>query len=940
MLPLAAFGQLLTGQTPNSFSTPPGWTVTSTADFESGACGGSFCNGNFSTTHFHSDGNGAHTHALECQYGTDDCGNGSPSWNKFLPSGTREMYLSWYEWLDTGFRMNDEFFLARIHWDTGNGQPKQKENILDYFQNSSLQYNSTDATFLMNIQGQPYYQNKLPNNWVGDTTNFTITTGSFVQHELYMRFSSVKASVSIPGTVTINGAARTYTRSTGSWITDGVTIGCSPHFTGFSNDANNGGGGSGGGASSYFVTALTDTVMTVSGYPQGGQPTNEGPISSVTMTIDRNDGAYKYWKNGTLVAAQLAMINPGEVDWKNSNTTVTIGESYSKIVWHSPILKTDPNCVGDCATDTGITIGGNAAGCERMPTPFGNGTGTFVGTCSSSISGGCGYEFLPFGWNGAGFTQPTSGGGFSKHIDCDTTWGGPMPTPPVFKRYLDDVILLTKADPQTRPVATATVATSSDANANYATITFPDYAKFKFGDGMISSGGLAGTSKQGLMSYWDLKNDPGASFEWRGNDTGFFEHQWGIKNANASLRYNELKEGPCTFSITEQNDVRVKITQSNCSVRSVGLLTNTADCCMKLAKSYVFYRNGDFSNASAKIFTSTTLTYDGTDGLGPLTSTGTGTGINYYSKIAWDAISGEVNNQTNQNGPCSGGSGLVPYTLSPLNVVYQGSGTNANKDYILLAMVDATSAAAGEFLPANTCTSGTGAQTGPESTTSGQPVPGQVWKCNSPVSGSCGSQQWSGHLGRVSFFQSEFESTGNHMSVGIATYFGGGLRFYSALPNQNFASNVPVNWKSFGVLGDSGITSTTTGDAYAAEYKTPPTATFATGSGGAFDPVEGYWTMAAAGGIVSVSFNSTVHSPALFVSSFSGTAPATMQIGGVSKSIDVDYKAVKTDGTHLLIQPLGTFPASTSFQVTSGGAAASGPGFLGVVKVSGATITQ
>ncbi len=417
--PTPPSGALLTGATPNSYTLPSGWTTYITQDFESGTFGtGAYGNGNFVTTQYHNDGNVAHTHSIECQVGgTLDCG-GNVSWNKPLAVGTREVYLSFWEWLDSTFRMNDEMFLTRFWWNTGTGQPVFKEAILDYFQDSTLTYNSTDATQLWNMQGQPYYQNKLPSNMISDTTNFVFTTGSWVQHEIYVKFSTFAAAVSVPGTVTLNATAQTYTCASCNWTSLGVHIGDSPHFTGFTGDANNGGGASGGGGTSYFVQSMTPTVLTMSAMPYAS---NEGPNSAVTVQVDHADGAYQYYKNGALVAHQTAMIFPGGVDFSTQATNLSIGESYSKLIWHA-----------------------NTGTCQTVA--------PFTTACSTTISG-CGYDNLSgingvaqYGWNGSGLTSTTSGGAWNTHIPCDATWGGPMPTPPVFKRYLDDIIVLTKAN--------------------------------------------------------------------------------------------------------------------------------------------------------------------------------------------------------------------------------------------------------------------------------------------------------------------------------------------------------------------------------------------------------------------------------------------------------------------------------------------------------------
>lgn len=416
---------LLTGMTPDSYTLPSGWTLLTKDNFEGSSCPGAwFCSGNYTGTQAHTG-----TKALHMTYN----GNGSLTWNTRLPVGTRSVYASWYEYLSTPFRMNDEMFLARFHWDTGNGQPDTREAILDYFQDSTLTYNSTDATLLWNLQGFPYYQNRLPSNSRTDTTNFNILTGAFEQWELYMKFSSISGTISA-GNVTLDATAHTYTRTTGSWISDGVQVGDSLHFgqydpatglcksgvTCFANSWNNGWGAQGGGGDSYFVTNVTATVVTVT--PDCCNSTTTQSVTGISYQIDHGDGAYALYENGNLVAYQNNMISPGKDDFSTSNTTFSIGESYTKNIWHAAV----------------------SGSCETHP--------PFTGTCSSTMTG-CDYDNLENvnsvnvrGWNGAGLTQssPTFST-FDTHIDCDATWGGPMPTPPVFDRYVDDVIVLTKS---------------------------------------------------------------------------------------------------------------------------------------------------------------------------------------------------------------------------------------------------------------------------------------------------------------------------------------------------------------------------------------------------------------------------------------------------------------------------------------------------------------
>ena len=1054
---------LLTGSTPSSYVLPTGWTLFAKENFESGACAaGTWCSGNFVSTQYHNDGNSVHNHAMSCTYGnpTGDCVGSGLNWNKFLPVGTREVYVSFYEWLDTSFRMNDEMFLMRFHWDTGNGQPQFRESILDYFQNSTGTYNSTDATLLWNIQGQPYYQNKLPGNRRDDQTNWAIGTGRWVQHEMYTKFSTVTGTIAIPGTVTVNATAKTYTRSSGSWIADGVTVGSSPHFKGFANVYNNGDGASGGGATSYFVTAVTDTVMTVDDY--NGLLANEGSVGSLSYQIDRADGAYSYYKDGVRVAYQNAMINPGKVDFSTSNTTLSLMESYTKLIWHG---KVNGNC--------------------EVQAPFN-------GTCSTQIgNGACGYQQLPYGWNTAGYTRSSATAGFDTPITCSTAAGGPMPNPPVFNRYLDDVIVLTKSTgassatpaqlaintgslsggtintsyaatlsasggtspyawsvtsgqlpagltlsssgtlsgtptvsgqfsftvkaldssaPQQSATATLnlsiatgssqsltisttslpsgtvnssysavlnaqggvtpyrwslasgqlpsgmsfsttgqisgtpttsnsfnidamatdqtgqtttqplvldinpappsngiqpmSLSTSSDSYAHYWNFDFPGYAGFKFGDGTGSLLCPNGNNAcQGVIGFWDLKNDPSKQYNYGAFDAGMFEHQWNDilnqngtgRNGSTSNEYKEAGGADQTFTVTEQNNVRVKIVQSG-PIHPYGDHTYPADNNVSMTKTFVFYRHGTGSaTGGAKVYTSTTLNYDGLDGKGPLNLQ-----HNWgYSKVGWARISGEPAFHNDI------GCGIVTtFTPTPWQVIYQAPGDYRYKDWMLLAPT-APNGGASEQITGLSCASPNG------------PTPGHVFKCNSPTANGCSSTTDLGAIVKTNFLQVEREAQGSYMPLGTNSapiYFEGGLRFNWSLPSRTLAAGAPQTWQSVGFLGDNGIATETVANTYSREYKAPPTLTLSAGTGGTFDPVEGYWKMTSSNNVLAFTPNGDLHSPALQIASWTGSVPSTIRVGSSTLALDVDYVAVVNNNT-LLLQILKTVPSGTLIQI-------------------------
>jgi hypothetical protein len=608
------------------------------------------------------------------------------------------------------------------------------------------------------------------------------------------------------------------------------------------------------------------------------------------MQVDYANGSYTLYKTvggvTTLVAQQENMVNPGKVDFGGSvATTLSIGESYSKLIWHAAVA-------GNCET-----------------------TAPFTGTCSSSITG-CGYDNLSgingvtnHEWDGAGQTRsPLASSPFNTHIPCDATWGGPMATPPVFKRRIDDVIVLTKAGASQIGAATSTSAAGTCGTNYFA--TFPGFGKLQLGDGMNPFACPAPVSSgKGIIGYWDLKNDPSATYNQGPGDTGMAERQIGLNNNGGGLRYNEIKQGPMATTILEANNVRVKWQQTG-KVYPYGLGTNTQDCCITWTQIYVTSREGVAGDAtgSLRMATTSSIVYDGTDGLGPLTTIGTSTGNNWYIKAAWDKISGEVNNQTNFTGACAGSSGLTPFTGSPWGIQFQGPGTGTNKDFILFAPVAQNSSNVGEKLTPNNCTSPSGANPGPNF--------GQVYLCNGATSAGCSSQTLSGATVKSNFLNIERESQGSISNIGDQTYFGGGLRLYMAAPGFNLAANVPVVMKSMFHIGDNGITSPAAATPYVTEYKTPPTMTITGGTGGVYDSTEDYWLVTMTGSSLTLSANGTLHNPIFDIGGYSAAPPATMTIGGVVRAINAYYVADKQDSLHLLIQPLGTFTSGTTFTLS------------------------
>ncbi len=455
------------------------------------------------------------------------------------------------------------------------------------------------------------------------------------------------------------------------------------------------------------------------------------------------------------------------------------------------------------------------------------------------------------------------------------------------------------------------VSTTTDSHGiHYYTFSFPGYGQFKVGDGLPSSGVCRGgsttrddTSCQGLIGYWDLKNDANAQWEFGADDTGMFEHQYHINNADTTTRFSETKEGPMAVTVTESNNVRVVLSQSG-NLYSFGAKAGfpTADCCIVMTKTYVFYRHGGagVGTGAAKVFTKTSLNYDGTDSKGPLTIP---TSV-MVSKFAWFKVAGETIHTSN---PCNS---LGTFTLSPWNLINQDP-TDANTDYIFYGPFAKNTSSPFKFIPANTCVNPGGSFTGPEGD-GGQPSPGTIYNCVTPTDSGCGTQSISSAVVKATYIQIEQDQRCGLEALGISNYFYGGYRAkcpYSTTPTLN--TNVPVSWLSMGWIGDNGIISVATAAPFVTEYQTPPTMTPTNATGGAFDTTQGYWTLARTSDNVSMSANGLLHSPAWLISNWSVNS-AGLTVGGVTKTLNTDFVIVKTDSTHLLIQYLADVASSTT----------------------------
>lgn len=468
-----------------------------------------------------------------------------------------------------------------------------------------------------------------------------------------------------------------------------------------------------------------------------------------------------------------------------------------------------------------------------------------------------------------------------------------------------------QVESQLRPVV---VGQNGAGTGVQITIEFPGYLALKFGDGSGTKPcpkPLGGINCQGIWSLYDLKNDAAKKFEWGAQDTGLSQHQWNsVKNSDGTERWSEVKEGGQSCQISETNNVRTVLTCSGPVYRYGNKAAYpTPDCCVTLSKTYVFYRHG--GEGGLKIYTQTSLSYDGKDGKGPLSLPNN----NLYTDFRWSSVTGEDVEADHTNISGCGHFGVL--TPSPLNLQYQAPGKDGDKDYNLLTPTDANSTRIGEFIGANPCagTSGHGLP-GPLGTP-GQPPSGTVFRCEGATATQCNSQTSLGRILHINVLQISKEPIRymNLTSNPPAAFFIGGIRFQNFLPAETLAVGKPLTWTSVFFLGDNGVTTTRAADALTAEYKTHvPKLIFRNGVEGRFDSKEGYWAIRKTGRELEIAADGDLHSPAFLISTWDGGVPLHLTFNGSTRKLNSDFVAVKLDRDSLLLQLL--FDLNKRAQIT------------------------
>jgi len=161
---------LLSGMTPGNYKMPSGWSLIKAQDFENGCGSGEYCNlsqGSINSTRPHTG-----SKSLGGTYSADQ---NSVGWHtdEGIAGSFTEIYLSFYEWIDSSALFNDEFFLARFAVNSGVFQ----EVLADWYWAPG--FNKPSATLYIVPQGQR------SERLVGKSA--TVPTGKWVQWEIHYR---------------------------------------------------------------------------------------------------------------------------------------------------------------------------------------------------------------------------------------------------------------------------------------------------------------------------------------------------------------------------------------------------------------------------------------------------------------------------------------------------------------------------------------------------------------------------------------------------------------------------------------------------------------------------------------------------------------------------------------------------------------------------------
>ncbi len=291
---------------------------------------------------------------------------------------------------------------------------------------------------------------------VNGSLNGELSPGSysdFLQSAVARDFTAVTAITGLSVTIAASGSLFTVTRSTGSWITDGVTVGNVVALTGAGLNAANVG-------NNLLVVGLTATIATVV-VLSSTTLVAEGPIASVTATV-----------RGKVTYAPLT----GHTD-----------DSYTVEEWYSDIAQSEVyvgNKVGAVAVQlptsglvtTDITFQGRdrsikgTSAYHTTPTAAGT-TGIFA-----SVSGALVVNGTPVGLITSADFNIERGLEAANVVGTNLAadmFAGRIRVTGNFSTYFQDAVFRDYFDNETTISLVVAFSTSSDKNADVMSFTIP-----------------------------------------------------------------------------------------------------------------------------------------------------------------------------------------------------------------------------------------------------------------------------------------------------------------------------------------------------------------------------------------------------------------------------------------------------------------------------------
>ena len=175
LLPAGSHAAMLTNKTPDNFTVPSGWSIVRTQTFESACIPGENCGraqGSRTTERAHT---GKYSVGGQIKRDGDEIGY------SYHVGTYRNLYMSWWIYVEDQARFTDEWYIARLVHD--NGPNGFQEIIFDYM--FADKYNSTTSQMRVEPEGH------VSNNF-GFQKQREMPRGAWTQIELWVRPNSPK----------------------------------------------------------------------------------------------------------------------------------------------------------------------------------------------------------------------------------------------------------------------------------------------------------------------------------------------------------------------------------------------------------------------------------------------------------------------------------------------------------------------------------------------------------------------------------------------------------------------------------------------------------------------------------------------------------------------------------------------------------------------------